>query len=426
MKHVKLFGFILAGSFALILVLTLFQKKETKEELLYHVTKDKMVIDIKSTGEVVAPNSVEIMPPDLFFDREIYIYQTTITKMVAEGTILKKGDFIATLDGGQLDRRITEIKSNVEKNQKQIESQKLDSSLIVNRKSNDIQKAKDNKQSAEFALEQSKYESKAIQRQAKIKANRAVRDLENAKREYEQTKLQQRSRIKRTEGYLNYDEKNLEKHQTLKDQFTIHSPIDGMLVYIREPYGQRNKVKQGSQIHKYGMYARIATIPDLNELYTEMFINEIDITKIKIDEEVEISADAIPNKSFKGIIKTIASFGKMSNDNSYRLFKVTVKILGDISELKPAMTTTNRIVLNEYENVLFVPLNAIYGENNHTFIYKKDGLSIVRQEVKLGDQNSESVVVLNGLDEKDVVLLQEPDNKSELTTIFLENSVAAN
>lgn len=426
MKHVKIFGYFLAGSFILIFLLTFIQKKETKDEKTYKVTRDKMIIEISSTGEVIAPNSVEIMPPDLFFDREINVYQTTINKMAAEGTILKKGDFIASLDGSKLDRQISDLKSVIDRETKKLESQKLDSTLQVTNKWNSILKAKDAIQGAKFTLEQSTYESKAIQRQAKIKADRADREHENTKRSYEKSKLHQHSRIKRIDNYIKWNQKKLDKYELLKSQFTINAPIDGMLVYIRQPYGNRQKVKQGSMIHKFGMYARIATIPNLNELCTEIYINEIDITKLKIGQEVEVSADAIPDINYLGTIKTLASFGKMSSDNAYRLFKVTVQLQGDISELKPAMTTKNRIVLNEYNDVLFVPLNAIYGENNHTFIYKKDGLGTVRQEVTLGDQNNESTVVLKGLNENDIVLVKEPNNKENLKTIFLENSVVTN
>lgn len=424
MKHVKLFGIILLSTFVILFAITFIQDSGEHKTDIFKVEKNELVIDVKSTGEIIALNTVKIMPPDLFFDRNTNVYHTTISKLVAEGTILKKGDFVATLDGAEVDRQIKRYQERYDNQSNEIETLKVDSSIQVNKRHNAIMKAKDDVQTAEFTVQQAVYESKAIQRQAQIKLERAKRELENVKNLYEQAKLQQHKRINRVRRHLKWSKWKLEKHTALKDQFTITSPASGMLIYARHPYNNQ-KIKEGSRVTKWRTNMSIATIPDLKDLYTEMYINEIDITKVHLGQEVEISADALPDHQYSGVVKEIASYGKASNENSYRLFRVLVQLEGDLNDLKPAMTTNNRIVINAYEDVIYIPLKAVYGDNSKAFVYKKKGLGTVRQEVVLGEQNSEYVLVNKGLDVNDQVLMQEPENTEKLKTLYLEPDMAA-
>ena len=78
------------------------------------------------------------------------------------------------------------------------------------------------------------------------------------------------------------------------------------------------------------------------------------------------------------------------------------------------MTTSNNIISGELADVLFVPVEALHSQGDSiSFVYKKDGMSTVKQEVFLGKSNTDEVVVLKGLKEKDVVYLCDPDGMEE-------------
>ena len=57
-----------------------------------------------------------------------------------------------------------------------------------------------------------------------------------------------------------------------------------------------------------------------------------------------------------------------------------------------------------------------------SYVYKKDGLSTVKQEVVLGQSNSDEVIVLNGLEEDDVVYLSDPEGMEDKELRRLESS----
>lgn len=60
------------------------------------------------------------------------------------------------------------------------------------------------------------------------------------------------------------------------------------------------------------------------------------------------------------------------------------------------------------KNVLFLPLEAIHSENKVSFVYKKEGINTIKQEVKLSKLNDNKAVIEKGLKEKDKVLMSIP------------------
>jgi hypothetical protein len=88
------------------------------------------------------------------------------------------------------------------------------------------------------------------------------------------------------------------------------------------------------------------------------------------------------------------------------------------SILRPAMTTKNTILTSIVDSVLFIPIDAIFSTDSVSFVYKKDGRSIVRQQVIVGLSNDNEIIIRSGLSENDEVLLVPPEN-SDKTSLDL-------
>jgi len=92
------------------------------------------------------------------------------------------------------------------------------------------------------------------------------------------------------------------------------------------------------------------------------------------------------------------------------VFKVLVKLKGDISKLKPSMTTNNEIILKRLQNVFTIPLNCLFTENGKQFVYIKQSGKITRRNVTIGERNDQVVVIKSGLKENDLILTSKPKN----------------
>jgi hypothetical protein len=74
------------------------------------------------------------------------------------------------------------------------------------------------------------------------------------------------------------------------------------------------------------------------------------------------------------------------------------------------MTTSNKILTSVKDNALFIPLETLHSHfDTITFVYKKDGLKTIKQEVIVGETNSNDAVIVTGLAEGDKVFLSLPE-----------------
>jgi HlyD family secretion protein len=89
-----------------------------------------------------------------------------------------------------------------------------------------------------------------------------------------------------------------------------------------------------------------------------------------------------------------------------KVFEVLIRINEYDPILRPAMTTSNVIVTQTFEDVLYVPLEAINLVDSIPYVYKRDG---TKQIVVLGSANDNHVIIEHGLAANDRVYLTIPE-----------------
>jgi hypothetical protein len=154
------------------------------------------------------------------------------------------------------------------------------------------------------------------------------------------------------------------------------------------------------------------------------YVNEIDVRKIAVGQAVAITLDADPSKKLSGKVTSVANVGEQRPNADAKVFEVKIEVTQSDTTLRPGMTTANAIETSVIDNALFVPLEAVTIEDSIPYVFKRDGGSVVRQQVETGVMNDNEIVVNRGLDKDDKVLLAPPPNASELPTERLPGSPA--
>ena len=239
--------------------------------------------------------------------------------------------------------------------------------------------------------------------------DKAARKLEQEKRAYLLKTKQEENRVQRS--YINYRQV-LERSQELQLLFNsleVSAPKAGILTYFKTPWGEIIKV--GSKVGPY--ISTIATIPEMTNLISRTYINEIDISKIKNGQKVKLGIDAFPDKQLNGEVLTVANIGQAMPNSDAKVFEVKIKIYGIDKDLKPAMTTSNGIEAGTFADTIMVASDAVFENDSVKYVYI--GLkNPVKQIVWLGDENENHVLIKKGLKAGDVVWLTEPENAIEL------------
>lgn len=201
----------------------------------------------------------------------------------------------------------------------------------------------------------------------------------------------------------------LERAEERLSEAVVRAPIDGVIL---QKYVEEGQII-ASGVSNVSGGTPIIDIADMNSVYIEAGIDEIDIGKIQAGQAATVIAEAYPNLTFKGKIVRIAPESII--EQNVTLFNVIVEVENTAGKLKSGMNATIEITIQKEENVLLVPTTALQmaargdvqdsapTNTNERMVLLKDNGDYVPHKVKIGASNFKQAVILSGLDEGTVL-----------------------
>jgi len=405
-----------------IIALIVFNKLTSKNKTLNiftEVQKGNFEITITAAGEIIAEKSVDIKGPVIGQNTnqqggqgrgnqgghgsDMRILDLKIQDIVPEGTIVKEGDYVAQLDRTSYDNTLKDAVANLTTLQTNMEMKILDTAVVLTGLRDGIKNQIFAVEEARITLDQSRFEPPATIRQGEISLDRAKRSLEQLKKNYT-------LRIAQTLADINHEKMHLERGtrlvtdlQEYLSNFTIKSPASGMIIYKKERNG--SKRKSGSSLSPFDM--TIATLPDLSSMISKTYVNEIEVSKVKNGQEVNIKVDAFPNNTYTGHVISVANIGEVLPNSDAKMFETQIKIDGSDPTLRPSMTTGNKIIMKNINNAIFIPTECVHTEaDSIPFVYEKNK---TKQIVLLGESNEKNVIIEQGLEPGTTIYLTPPE-----------------
>jgi multidrug efflux pump subunit AcrA (membrane-fusion protein) len=376
---------------------------DSDANLTMKVKKGDFVSEVVTSGEAQSNSLKNIKGPDNL--RKFKLREVKIQDLIPEGTVVSKGDYIGRLDPSTVNEQIIDAKLGLETAISKYTQQQLDTTLTLKQERNSIKDLGMSIEETELELKQSIYEPPATIKKLEINLEKLKRDLKEKKENYTIKKKQANAKMVEVGAEVSKNRKKLKDLNELLQGFTIYSDGDGMITYKKEWNGAKRKV--GSSIYQWD--PTIATLPNLTKMESKTYANEVDIRKIKKGLEVIVGFDAFPELTLPGIVTEVANVGEKKKGSDIKLFQIMIELKETDDTVRPGMTTSNNIITNKVEDVLMVPIEAIFSKDSISYVYAKSGFSIAKKQVELGDSNNEDVIVLKGLTEKDVVYLNKPE-----------------
>jgi len=407
---------ILIGAIAIVAVMGLLLRTQGSEtsNLYVQPKRGPFRVTVTTTGELKAKNSVKIYGPT--GARQIQIYQIKIERLVPEGTVVAQGDFVAELDRSELNTKMNDANLELQKAQSQYEQAMLDTLL-------NLSKERDNQVNLRYAMEealllqeQATFEAPSVKRQAEIDFEKSERGLEQAIENYQTQVKQGSAKMSEVGAELSKAQNKLQMLAEAAQQFTIQAPENGMVVYHRDWQGK--KLTTGGMVNVWDPI--VAELPDLSVMESITYINEVDIQKISAGQPVEIGLDADPDKRLNGSVARVANIGEQRPNSDAKVFEVAIDVAGADTTLRPAMTTSNTIVVADIPEALYVPLETIHTQDSLTYVFARRSGRTVRQEVHLGLLNENEVIVEDGLTVEDRLYLSLPTDTTGMDLQRLE------
>ena len=151
----------------------------------------------------------------------------------------------------------------------------------------------------------------------------------------------------------------------------------------------------------------VLTIADLSELIINAHINQADVTRMTVNQKVDIEVEAVAGLKLAGRLDRIAPQATIRNGIKGFSTRIIVKN-DERSGLRPGMTANLTIPLQSANNVIAIPLAAVFTDKGERFAYSKEGEKFVRVPILIGVSDYDYAEVTKGLAGGEIVSLVTP------------------
>lgn len=391
-------------SIIFLLVFVKLTSNKDKDVDFAEATQGYFEISISGSGELVAENSVDIKGPDIVRNRNFRATPLKIVDLVPEGTVVKKGDYIATLDRSAFNNTLKDEQEILKTAETELHMKVLDTAVVISTLRDDIKNQYFTTQEAGITVEKSKFEPPATQRQAEITLEKEQRALAQQKKLYSLKSAQTRAELRTLQLKVSTQKRKVDDLEAILNAFVIKAPSDGMVIYKKDRTGV--KIIAGTTVNPWD--PAVATLPDLSSLLSKVYISEIEINKIKHGMTAEITIDAFKDKLFRGKVYSIANIGEQLPNSDSKVFEVLIRLDDNDPMLRPSMTTGYKLIVKTFDNVISVPNESVHASvDSIPYVYTKNG---TKQVVVLGESNEKNIIIEEGLEPGTKIWLSMPDN----------------
>ena len=273
------------------------------------------------------------------------------------------------------------------------------------------------------------YENYTFEKDRKQKES----DLYQAQKEQVRITARQEAGVSRAESDVFSQQRQLKSKQDrlkkLRKQLefcTIIAPQDGLVVYASSMEAFRWMSRNGMGIQVGTELWRnqlIMVLPDTSQMVAEVKVNESLSGTVKPGQKATVTCDAFPDDILTGVVDSIgvlAESGGWANP-SLREYTVRIKLDNESDNpLKPSMRCQADIHIDQVEDSLFIPIQAVFREGANIFVYVPQGSGFTQKKVTIGQASELYAEVLEGLSEGDEVLIREPRPKEIVFTLLTD------
>ncbi len=350
------------------------------------VAKGNLLMTLEEVGELRAKRSATIASPN----------DKLITYLAPEGSLVKQGDLLVQLESVKYVMGVDEGMSALDVAQAQLDKAKADLQSQLYR-----EEAAKKQYEALLELQQKGFAMASEVEEARL----GYLELQSKTGAFHASVDQERAEVARAGKTLNQT-----KHRLASN--AVYSPTDGIVVY--SPVGNVEEGKKVSVGFLPYEGQPLMELPDITSMQVLTEVNEMDVDRVKEGQAAEIRLDAVPDAVFPGKVARIGSLaqrrlnrtsGKRTGE---KVFSVEVDVAAADPRLRPGLSATVSIKVEELVDVVYAPVEAVFHDQGQNIVYVKKGRRTRQVVVKCGSSNDRHVVIEEGLQAGDRVLLAPP------------------
>ncbi len=243
--------------------------------------------------------------------------------------------------------------------------------------------------------------------------NQADMALDRTERKASADVVQAKADLRAKELENNRQQEKMKKTEDQLSKTTIYAPQDGMVVYAtsgggRRPWDRREPMEIGGEVYER---QALITLPTADSMKAQVNIHETSLEKVRVGLPVVITVEALAGKKFLGRVKRIAPLPDatmMWVNPDLKVYPTDIYLEDSDSSLRTGMSCTAEIIIAQYEDAVYIPVQAVLRVAGQPTVYVvKDG-SYAERAVEIGLDDNKMIRIVSGLEEGEVVLMTPP------------------
>jgi HlyD family secretion protein len=253
---------------------------------------------------------------------------------------------------------------------------------------------------------------------AKLSLEKATRDYERAKRLLADKLISQelyddtRTSYELAKVALERSQRNLAVTEERLTKTEVRAPFDCTVLTRPVSIGQAVSGSGG-----FNSGTEVLTIADLTSMVINAHVNQADVPRLKVDQLVEVTVEAVAGLRVTGTVERIAPQATIKNNIKGFAARIVLKNVDP--RVRPGMTANIKIPVASAANVTAVPLSAVFTERDtktgqmERYVYVQSETGWEKRNVKVGVADFFYAEIQEGLAEGEVVTLEMPKEERE-------------
>ena len=364
---------------------------------------------IRVTGSITAKKFVGIVAPVM--QGPDAGRSLVLIHLAESGTIVKKDQVVAQIDGQAIKDHLADLEAELSQADLEIRRRKAQQDAEMEYVRQRARAARASLEKAQQDARATEVKSALTQELLKLAVEEAQSAHSGAEEQVAMTEERQGLELRILDLGLQRQVRHRDRHKTDFIRFTIHTPMDGLVVMqtLRRGHGgDQAQVKVGDELSPGQPFMQVV---DLSNMQLDATFNQAESESVRIGQRATVRFDAFPELALHGRVEAVGAMAVGGRRTNYYIRKIPVRIMIDGRDPRviPDLTASADVVVSEEDDRLIVPREAVREAGGKSVVYVKQAGAFTPREVEIGGYSNTHAAVISGIQEGEEVALQPPE-----------------
>jgi HlyD family secretion protein len=243
--------------------------------------------------------------------------------------------------------------------------------------------------------------------------NQAEMALERTRRKAKADVVQAEADLRAKQSEFDRQKDKLKKNGEQIEKTKIYAPADGLVIYATsaQTRGWRSSEEPLDEGREVREREELIYLPTATAVKAEVKIHEASLQKVKAGLPVRVTVDALPGRTFTGRVAKIAPLPDATMvwlNPDLKVYNTEIYLDGEGDNLRTGMSCRAEIIIEEYDEATYVPVQAVLRVGGEPTVYVHSGRTFDPHKVEVGLDNNVMIRIIRGLEPGEIVLLTPP------------------